>query len=304
MHSIKCEKNFDLKNFNTYRISSIAPIAYFPQNVQEFIFLLKELETPFVLGGGSNILFSSGGIEQPVILTNKIDGILLQNGTITAEAGVKAPVASHFALENSLSGFEFLNVIPASVGGTVFMNASAHGQAISDVFINAKLFDMQTKKIVEFTKEQMEFEYRKSVLKAGRYIFLEGNFQLKQVSSIEIEKKMNENIEHRKCQPNLKTPNAGSVFKNPPNNSAGKIIEECNLKGEKIDDAEISKIHGNFIINNGFATSVNIVQLMFLAYNKVKSKFNIELEPENIFVGKKSELEEKIWKEMSKKPSE
>lgn len=303
MHSIKCEKNFDLKNFNTYKISSTARIAYFPQNIQELTLLLKELETPFVLGGGSNILCSSEGIEQPVILTHKIDEISLQNGTIRVAAGVKVPVVSRFALKNSLSGFEFLISIPASVGGAVFMNASAHGQAISDVFVSAKLFDMQTKNIVEFTKEQMEFEYRKSVLRGGRYVFLEGIFQLKQASSVEIEKKMNENIEHRKCQPNLKTPNAGSVFKNPLGKSAGKIIEECGLKGEQIENAQISKIHGNFIINNGGATSLNIVQLMFLAYNKAKSEFNIKLEPEIIFIGKKSELEEKIWEEMLKKPN-
>ena len=296
---MKSVKNFDLKNFNTFRISSIADIAYFPANLDEFTELLKTLENPFILGGGSNILLSSSGIEAPVILTHDINKMEFEKNILTLEAGVKTPLAARFALENSFSGFEFLIAIPGSIGGAVTMNASAHSQAISDTFMSAKLFDMQSKNVVEFSHKEMDFGYRTSALKGGKYLFLEGKFLLSSLSKNKIKQKMDANLEYRtKHQPSLKTPNAGSIFKNPAGTSAGKLIQDCGLKGTKIGGAEISTLHGNFIINNGSAKSTDIARLMLLAYNEVKSQTNIELEPEIIFAGRKSDLEEEIWKKM------
>lgn len=302
--AIELEKDFNLKNHNTFKIASVANAVYFPKNTEEFTTLLKNLENPFILGAGSNILFSSSGVKQPVISTQKLDKLTIEDGIINAQAGVKTGVLSQFALKNSLSGFEFLIPIPATTGGAVFMNASAHNQSISDVFLSARLFDLKTKGIVEFNNTQMQFSYRDSILKSTqwRYIFLEGKFKLSKASEQEIKKKMDENLEFRaKHQPSLKFPNAGSIFKNPENSSAGRLIDECGLRGEKIGGAQIFENHANFIINLGEANSQNVTELMFLAYNKVRDKFGIELEPEILFVGQKSELEEKIWNEMLKK---
>lgn len=300
---MRIEHNFDLKPYNTFKISSIASAVYFPETIDEFVELLKTLDDPVILGGGSNVLLSSAGIKQPVILTNKLNVVKLKENIVTAQAGTKTGALARFAFKNELSGFEFLAPIPASVGGAVFMNAAAHNQAISDTFLSAKLFDLETKKIVEFNKDKMGFDYRKSALRdnkdRGKFIFLEGKFELEHKNPKDIRIKMAENFAMRKKnQPAPNLPNAGSIFKNPKNASAGALIDKIGLRGEKIGGAQIYKKHANFIINTGYATSFDVLELMFLAYNKVKSEFKTELEPEIIFIGNftGNSNKEKIWK--------
>ncbi len=294
------EEKFDLRHLNTFQISSIADCVYLPHTQEEFIELLETLDNPLILGGGSNILFSSAGVKQPVISTRALDLIELDDGyIITAQAGVKTPILAQFAAKNALSGFEFLAPIPATIGGAVCMNASAHKQAISDVLLSAKLFDFDTKEIVKFSSVQMDLGYRNSILKSGHYIFLSGKFELIKASPDAINSRMEANLAYRKeHHPSLKLPNAGSIFKNPPEGAAGALIDKCGLKGTKIGGAQIFENHGNFIVNIGSATSQNVCELMFLAYNEVKKKFGVKLVPEILFVGEK---ESEIWEKMLKK---
>jgi|GEM_PF-225398 len=325
------EKNFDLKPLNTFQISSVADNVYFPENEAEFVELLKTLENPVILGGGSNILFSSAGVKEPVISTRALDTIMLDGDIITAGTGAKTPVLAQFAAKHALSGFEFLAPIPASIGGAVCMNASAHGQAISDVFLSVKLFDLKKREIVEFSASQMNFGYRTSILKSGRYVktseqnkneifdsrasaikgrspyvFLEGKFKLSKALQDTIKARMEENVKYRKKHhPGLKFPNAGSIFKNPPDTSAGALIDQCGLKGTKmggidgVGGAQIFENHANFIVNTGGATSKDVTELMFLAYNKVMEKFGVGLTPEILFIGEKeSEVLERMWEKM------
>lgn len=285
---MKSATAFNLKPLNTFQISSVADCAYFPSDMTEFAELLKTLETPVILGGGSNILFSSSGVKQPVISTRGLDTIAVEDDVITAGAGVKTPLLAQFAAKTGLSGFEFLAPIPASVGGAVCMNASAHAQAISDTFLSAKFFDLETKATVEFDATQMNFGYRTSTLKSGRYVFLEGKFKLVKTVPRIIEARMADNIEYRKKHhPGLKLPNAGSIFKNPEGAAAGALIDQCGLKGTKIGGAQIFENHANFIVNIGGATSKDVTELMFLAYNNVREKFGVELVPEILFIGEK-----------------
>ncbi len=293
------EKNFNLKTLNTFQISSVADQVYFPGDTAEFVELLKTLKTPVVIGGGSNVLFSSAGVKTPLISTRALDSIEIEGDIITAGAGSKTPVLAQFAAKNALSGFEFLTPIPASIGGAVCMNASAHAQAICDTFLSAKLFDLETGETVEFNASQMNFDYRSSILKSGRYVFLEGKFKLSIAEPEKIKARMQENIEYRrKHHPSLKFPNAGSIFKNPPEGSAGALIDQCGLKGTKIGGAQIFENHANFIVNTGGATSKDVTELMFLAYNKVREKFGVELKPEILFIGEK---ESEIWEKMLRK---
>ena len=297
MTALKPYHNFNLRNFNTFRVDSIAKTVYFPNTVESFIDLLSELDDYVILGGGSNVILSSTGIDKTVILTTMLDKIELEDNILKVTAGVKGAYLARYAMENSLSGFEFLTPIPCTIGGAIYQNAGAHGMSISDTFKSALVWDKLYKKTFELTKEDMNFSYRNSILKNNRYTVLEATFELEKAPKEEIKTRMDEIVEKRKySQPSLKTPNAGSIFKNPENNSAGKLIEAIGIKGTAIGGAKISELHGNFIINKNFAKSWDILELMFFAYNKVKENYNITLHPEVIFIGEMTDKEEKIWK--------
>ncbi len=304
-NDIKFYSDFQLTNFNTLRIKSTAKYFYMPDNEGELISLLKKFknDNPVILGNGSNILFSSSGISVPVIYTGRIKSINHIAHTIEAGAGCKVQALAKYAYEKKLAGFEFLIGIPASLGGACYMNAGAHGQSICDNFVSAKVYDTEQNKILTLKKEDMQFSYRHSILKEKPYVLLSAKFTLAKGVSELIKSKMDENLIFRKArQPNLAIPNAGSVFKNPENSelSAGALIDKCGLRGFRIGDAEVWENHCNFVVNKGNATSKDYTDVVFEMYSKVKEKFNIELRPEIIYIGKMTGDEQKKWKILKK----
>lgn len=304
-NEIKCYNDFQLTNFNTLKIKSVAKFFYMPDNYGEMISLFKRYKdvTPIVIGNGSNVLFSSKGIQEPVIHTGLIKNALFLGNTLEVEAGIKTQALSKLAFEKKLSGFEFLIGIPATLGGAVYMNAGAHGQTISDKLISAKVFDYEEKRILTLKKDELGFSYRHSILKEKPYILLSAKFELEKKEASLIKAKMDENLIFRKeRQPNLALPNAGSVFKNPKDCefSAGALIDKCGLRGFRIGDCEVWENHCNFIINKGNATSIDYTNIVFEIYQKVKEKFNVELTPEIIYIGKMTKDEEEKWKILKK----
>jgi len=304
-NDIKFYKDFQLTNYNTLKIKSMAKIFYMPDNEGELVSLMKKLknDSPVVIGNGSNILFSSKGVDEPIVYTGRIANTITLGTTVEAGCGVKVQALSKLAYEKKLKGFEFLIGIPASLGGACYMNAGAHGNSISDYFISAKVFDCENNKVLTLKKEDMNFSYRHSILQEKPYILLNAKFKLEKGEEEEIKSKMDENIIFRKNrQPNLSIPNAGSVFKNPENSelSAGALIDKCGLRGYKINDVEVWQNHCNFIINKGNATSIDYTNIVFDIYTKVKEKFNIELKPEIIYIGKKTKEEAEKWKILKK----
>lgn len=302
---IKHYDDFQLTNFNTLRIKSKAKQFWLPDNSGELVSLLKKFKdkNPIVIGNGSNILFSSKGIEEPIIYTGYIKETITLGQTIDVEAGIKTQTLSKLAYNKGLSGFEFLIGIPASLGGAIYMNAGAHGQTISDCLISAKVYDYKNNKTLVLKKDELGFSYRHSILKEKPYIVLSAKFELIKKDKTEIKAKMDENLIFRKNrQPNLALPNAGSVFKNPSDCelSAGALIDKCNLRGLRIGDCEVYENHCNFIINKGNATSVDYTNIVFEIYTKVKEKFGVELTPEIIYIGKMTKDEEKKWKILKK----
>lgn len=300
-------EDYDLVAFNTLRIHSIAEDVYFPSSLDEFVLLLSNLENPLILGRGSNVLLSCKGTKRPVIVTKNLNKITVNSPFIEAEAGASAPKLSEIALELKLTGFEFLCCLPATIGGATCMNAGAVGQNISDVFVSAKVYDTEDDVIKEFNYEDMDFSYRKTNLKnQERYILLSAKFKLKEADDFNtIQNLMDENFEKRKTsQPTLKDPNLGCVFKNPVINgekiSAGKLLDECNLKSKPIGGAMVYFRHANFIINFNEGTSLDYLKLMQEMQNKVKEKFNITLEPEIIYAGDDKE-EAAIWNNLIQK---
>lgn len=273
--------------------------VYLPSDIEEFCELLATLPNAEILGAGSNVIISSESVNVPVVLTRKLNQFSIDGDFVTAQCGVKTAFLAQKTLEAELSGFEFLTCIPASIGGIVHMNASAHKQSVADVIVSAKVFDTQTKQIIELSKEQLELEYRTSVLQKKPYMMLEAKFKLAKLDKESIKSRMEANKAYRtQNHPCMKTPNAGSTFRNPEGAIAGKLIEEAGLKGTSIGGAKVSEIHANFVVNYNTATSFDILTLMSQVQDEVQKKHGYKLKPEVKYIGN-SEKEEKIWQKLN-----
>lgn len=291
-------ENFELKNYTSFKIGGKAKKVYFPETLDEIVTLLETLECPLLLGGMSNVLVSSTGINADVILTKKLNKIEINGNKILAQAGSMGPLVSKVAAQNSLSGMEFMCGFPGTIGGIVCMNAGAHEQCIADSFLSAQVFDLKEKTVKTFTKADMRFGYRTSKIQAGQWIVLSAEFALKHCNQDDILAKMQSIQEFRKNkQPNLSKPNCGSVFKNPKEDAAGRLLELAGVKNMTDGNAKVYENHANFIINCGNATSENVSKLMKKMYNKVNEKFGVKLIPEVKFIGEMNEVEKEIWNE-------
>ena len=293
---MQIEENFDIKKYTTYKIGGKVRKVFFPENQSEFIELLNKTDDYIVLGNCSNVLISSNGYNGNIILTTKLNMFEFRGLKVFASCGVKGPLLSQKAAEQGLSGFEFMIGFPGSIGGSIYMNAGAHGQSISDTLVQCCLYDKNTKEVVYKTKQEMNFGYRHSLLQDGRYILLHAEFDLQKSPTEEIKALMDRNLEFRKnIQPSLAHPNAGSVFKNPENDSAGRLLDKAGVKAFDLPQAKVWDNHANFIINKGDATSEDILTLMVMMYNAVKKQYTIELTPEILFIGDKTKKEEELW---------
>lgn len=292
---IDVRENFEIKKLTTFKVGGKVDKLYLPKNQKELVYLLENLDNYILLGNCSNVLFSTEGYHGNVILTTGLKYYEIRGNIVIAECGVMGQLLSQKAADSGLSGFEFMIGFPGTIGGEVYMNASAHGQAISDNILRCCLFDTVNKEVIYKEKSEMGFDYRKSILQEGKYILLGAEFELKRGISDEIKKLMARNLETRRnIQPNLSHPNAGSVFKNPANDSAGRLLEKAGAKSMENETSKVWDNHANFIVNKGEATSADILDLMLKMYTSVKEMFTIELVPEIIFIGEKSEKEEKI----------
>lgn len=288
--------DIDLKDFSYFKIGGKVKNLYFPKNIDEFIFLLMNLENPLIFGGFSNVLFSSIGVKQDLICTTKFDKFEINDSHVISSAGVRGAVLSRACMENFLTGFEFMSGFPGTIGGNIYMNASAHKQSISDTLLKVRLFDTEKKEVLELSKENLYFGYRSSILQKKPYILLEAEFELNNDKKENIEIRIKENREFRKAHQPQNIPNVGSIFRNPENNSAGKLLDEIGAKSFKVGGAKVFENHANFIINYNNATSTDVIELMFMLYNKVKENFGIELKPEVKFFGEQTEKEREICK--------
>lgn len=292
---------YELQKYTSFKIGGKVKNVYFPFDTQEFIDLLKKLKKFKILGGMSNVLISSQGVVQDVILTKKYNRFELKENKIYAQAGAVGALLANAAMEKGLSGLEFMCGFPGTIGGIVCMNASANGQALADVFESALVYDCQEDNTKIIKKEDMQFAYRESIIKTGRYVVLEVVLNLLVKTKEEVLSVMEKNKLFRKNkQPNLSMPNCGSVFKNPENDSAGRLLELAGAKGLSCGGARVYENHANFIVNLNNATSLEVSQLMKNMYNKVYEAFGIKLRPEVEYIGIKTKEEEEIWNEFLK----
>ncbi len=275
--------NENLSKHCTFKTGGSCKGVILPENEDELLKIIMFLKTKNaafeIIGNGSNILFPDGHLDKIIIKTTRLNNISVSGNEITAEAGAKLSAVCNIALENSLTGMECLNGIPGTIGGAVYMNAGAYGGEIKDVCIKTFYLDENLNMLTrEF--EDHEFSYRHSFFSDKRHIILKSVLRLQKGDKAEIKKKMAEFIEKRNEKQPLNFPNAGSTFKRPEGYFAGKLIEDCGLKGYRIGDACVSEKHSGFIINKGNATTEDILKLIAYVQKEVKNKFGVELETE------------------------
>lgn len=263
------------------------PAEYFiePKDTAIFkkcILLAKELALPLtIIGKGTNLLVLDSGIPGLVLkLGPGFKDIKIIDTQITVGAGALLPTVAQTALQHNLAGFAWVAGIPGSIGGAVVMNAGAHGCCISEIIQSVKIINEQGQ-IFDLAKEQLFFGYRTSILKDDRSRWVvEATFNCWSDQRQTLAKQMKQYLAKRRQVQPQGYPNAGSVFKNPSGESAGKLIELAGCKGIKVGQAQVSEIHANWIVNLGNATAKDVITLINIIKNKVKEKFNITLQLE------------------------
>ncbi|GAA4331384.1 UDP-N-acetylmuramate dehydrogenase [Mucilaginibacter gynuensis] len=277
--------NFDLTDYNSYRIPAICKIAYFPETKNDIsdIFSLKNDENKIILGGGNNIILSKSYYDESfVIFSGNFNHISLDDsGFLCAESGASMLELSEFALDKSLSGLEVFFDIPSSLGGAIVMNAGAGGEDIKDLLSSVEFYDPTTNSFAQKTKQEMDFSYRNSYFQVNTHLIVtEAKLHLRTSDTITISNKMTAIRNARWSKQPKEYPNAGSVFKRPPGKFVGPMIEELGLKGFQIGGAKISEKHAGFIINMGDAIGQDIIDLITHVKEKVLNNFDVDLEVE------------------------
>ena len=299
MLSVECRENFEVKKLTSFKIGGPVKKVYFPASVEEFVEVLKAEPDAEVFGNLSNTLVSSDGYDGAIIITTKMAQVDITGTKVAAECGIKGPKLSQLVAKEGLSGLEFMIGFPGSLGGEVFMNASAKGQCVSDKLVKVKCYSRENG-IFELKKEDMGFSYRTSRCQKDDIIILAVEFELDKKSADEIQAQMDVNLNFRKShQPSLALPNCGSVFRNPEGNSAGRLLEEAGAKSFSVGGVHVWENHANFIINSDNGTSLDVLEIMYKMYSAVKEKFGIELRPEVRYLGGKNQREVELCRTLN-----
>ena len=278
-----------LKLHTTWSIGGPAEVMILPQSLEDItatISFAHQNEIPYyVIGNGSNLLVADEGTPGIVIkLAHQLKRIRVEGNNIIAEAGAMLPQLAQIAAKHSLAGLEFAAGIPASVGGAAVMNASAHGKDMAEVVKEAKVIT-EAGELLTLRTADLGYSYRASKIQDNGYIVVEVTLGCEPGDSQTIREKTKRNLQVRKnCQP-LNFPNAGSVFKNPPGDAAGRLIELVGGKGMRVGDAEVAAKHANFIINLGEAKARDVIKLIEQIKSLVQLKFGLELELEIRILG-------------------
>ncbi len=237
-----------------------------------------------LLGNGSNMVVRDGGFRGIVLTLKGLQTIRMEGTKIYAQGGADIKKVSKVAAAKQLTGFEFACGIPGSIGGAMAMNAGAYGGEIKDIIKQATVLSREGNMMV-LTKEDLGLGYRKSIITKKGYFVLSAEFELEVGKQMIIDAKMSELTYQRETKQPLEFPSAGSVFKRPPGNFAGKLIQECDLQGRGFGGAEVSTKHAGFIVNKDNASANDYIQTIEMVKKTVFEKFGIDLELEVKIVG-------------------
>ncbi len=276
-----------LAPYTSFRVGGPADFLIGVRQLDQLVAVLEAIgnsdEPAFIFGRGSNLLFSDNG-RRGIVVRNESSAIDVgPDGVIVVDSGVRLPALAIETAKRGLTGMEWAVGIPGTVGGAVAMNAGAQGMSVGDVLIKAVVYDRPS--AVEIAASELEYSYRSSRLRAEREkVVLQAWLQLQPADPSECLKLVEEYRRRRKAtQPT--DPGAGSIFKNPEGDFAGRLIEAAGLKGERVGNALVSPKHANFIINTGNAAATDVRALMQVIQERVMDRFGIWLEPEIELVG-------------------
>ncbi|MGI6451921.1 MAG: UDP-N-acetylmuramate dehydrogenase [Syntrophomonadaceae bacterium] len=278
-----------MKNHTSFKIGGPADVMVLPESVdmlKEVIQICVSNRLPyFVFGLGSNLLVTDKGFRGIAIkIGNSFKEVKISGAKIHAQAGIRLSELSRKASAASLSGLEFAEGIPGSLGGAIFMNAGAYGSEMKDIVSRVTVMSPQGE-IRSYIKDELELEYRKSRFQKSQEIIISAELTLTEGDKEEIQAQMRELAKQRREKQPLDLPSAGSTFKRPPGYYVGPLIEKMGLKGYQIGGARISEKHAGFIVNTGNATAADVINLIKFVQEKTRELYNIEIEPEIRIIG-------------------
>jgi UDP-N-acetylmuramate dehydrogenase len=270
----------------SFKIGGPADVLVEPADVEDVRTLARQAgkrKIPLFVVGGTNLLIRDGGIRGIVVSLSKLRAIKEEPGSVLyAEGGVGMPTLIGHAVRRSLAGLEWAAGIPGTVAGCVVMNAGTRLGEMKDALKAVRVVTMKGQ-VVDLPASAISFEYRRARLPKG--IVVGVWLQLRQGVRADLERVVKDYLHYRRDTQPLTMPSAGCVFKNPPSDSAGRLIEATGLKGMRVGDAEVSLKHGNFIVNRGRATAADVIALIGKVRRAIKRKTGVRLDLELKIVG-------------------
>jgi len=285
--------NKEMKNHSSMKTGGVAKRAEGPEDEDELCQIIKTLkeadEKYIVLGNMSNVLLPDEEIEVSLIVTTEMKTVEMKNeNTVYASAGMSFTKLSIDMCKRGLTGLEFAYGIPGTVGGAVYMNAGAYGGEAKDVITKVYALD-NNGNVLEFTNEECEFGYRKSVFQKNGFVILGAEFSLVTADAQECVKTAKEIMGRRVDKQPLEYPSCGSTFKRPEGYFAGALIEEAGLKGYSVGGAQVSEKHAGFVINKDNAKTADVLALMRHIRETIKAKNGVVMEAEIRLLDKNGE---------------
>ncbi len=270
-----------LKEYTSFRIGGPADVLVEPADMESLIRLVAQAhvhKVPMFVLGGTNLLVRDKGIRGVVVSLAKLRAIKVEAGSVLyAEGGVGMPTLIGYAIRRSLAGLEWAAGIPGTVAGCVVMNAGTRLGEMQDS-VKAVRIVTPTGTLIDCPAHDIKFSYRRAVLPAG--IVAGVWLQMKSGERSKLEQVVKDYLRYRRDTQPLTLPSAGCVFKNPPNDSAGRVVETVGLKGARVGDAEVSEKHANFIVNRGEASAKDVLALIKKVKGQVFRKTGVRLELE------------------------
>jgi UDP-N-acetylmuramate dehydrogenase len=289
---MKYLRNEPLAKHTTFKIGG--PARYFcaPKSIDELKealrFAKKKRLKVSIIGAGSNLLIPDKGFDG-LVINPQMSEVVVKGTNVIAGTGVPVQHLLNMLAKKGLSGLEFMTGIPGSVGGSIYMNAGTGKNEVGERVVRIWSLDKNQKFPPEAdppmeekikTQNECKFGYRKSIFQNGKSIITKAQFKLERAKPADIKAKIKALWKKRLAKQPYNMPSAGSVFKNPKGEYAGRIIEAAGLKGMRIGNAQISKKHANFIVNLGRAKADDVLKLIALVQKEVKKRFNINLKTE------------------------
>jgi len=276
-----------LREYTSFKIGGPADVVVEPADIEDVCLVVQQaraLKIPLFVLGGTNLLIRDGGIRGIVVSLVRLRAIKEAPGSILyAEGGVGMPTLIGYAIRHSLAGLEWAAGIPGTVAGCVVMNAGTKLGEMKDSVKAVRMVNMKGQ-VVDVEAAQVMFEYRRALLPRG--IVVGVWVQLKQGVRSEIERVVKDYLHYRRDTQPLAMPSAGCVFKNPPNGSAGRLIEAAGLKGARVGDAEVSMKHANFLVNREKTRAVDVMALIGKVRSAILRQAGVRLDLELKIVGK------------------